>query len=99
MTPIHQGVQSLEQSEHVERVQTGGGLVEDEDRLRDVAGAVERGGRTAQEACQLEPLGLAAGERQRGLAQPQIVESDVQKRMNPGLDLAAVAEEDERLAP
>src|SRR5208337_3216291 len=98
MTPIHQGVQGIEQSEHVEGVQTGSGLVEDEDRLRDVASAVERGGRATQEACQLEPLGLAAGERRRGLAQPKIVESYVQQRMDPSLDLAAVAEENERLA-
>src|SRR5208337_4918843 len=98
MTPIYQGVEGIEQSQHVELVQTRGGLVEDEDRLRDVAGSVERGGRATQEACQLEPLGLAAGERRRGLAQPKVVESYVQQRMDASLDLAAVAEENERLA-
>ena len=62
------------------------------------AGAIERGQRPAQEAGQLEPLRFAAGERGDRLAEPQVVEADVEQRPEPRLDLGAMAKEPERLA-
>ena len=47
---------------------------------------------------QLEPLRLAAGKRRRRLAEPQVVEPDVDQMLEPGLDLLVPAEERERLA-
>ena len=50
------------------RMQPGGGLVEQKDRVRLCAGAFECGQRARQEARELEPLRLAAGERAKAAA-------------------------------
>jgi hypothetical protein len=55
MAAVNQGVQAVDQTEHVEGMKDGGGLVEDEDRGR----CCQRGSRAAQEARQLKPLSLA----------------------------------------
>ena len=47
---------------------------------------------------QLEPLGLAAGERGGRLAEPQVVEPHVDQVLEPRLDLFVAAEKRERLA-
>ena len=47
---------------------------------------------------QLQPLGLAAGERVGRLAEPQVVEPHVDQPLQPGLHLGLAAEECERLA-
>ena len=59
---------------------------------------VSAASRPGQEAGQLEALRLAAGERRGGLAEPQVVQPDVEQRPEPRLDLGAVPEEAERLA-
>ena len=61
-------------------------------------GAFERGRRPGEEARQLEALGFAAGERRGRLAEPQVVEPDVEQRPEPRLHLGPVAKEAERLA-
>ena len=63
-----------------------------------VPGAIERRQRSAQEARQLEPLRLAAGEGGDRLAEPQVVQPDVEQRAEPRLDLGAMAKEHERFA-
>ena len=61
-------------------------------------GAVEGSQRAGQEAGQLQPLRLAAGKRGNGLTEPQVVQSDIEHRPEPRLDLGAMAKEQERLA-
>ena len=98
MAEVEQAGQGLEQLGHVERVQAGGRLVEQEQGLRPPRGPGHRGGGRGEEAGELEPLGLAAGERRGRLAEPEVVEPHVHQRAEPGLDLGLVPEEAERLA-
>ena len=73
----------------VGEVQAGGRLVEDVERpagrdLRQLGG-------------ELHALRLAARQRRRRLAEPDVVEPDVVQRLQPALDLRDVLEELERL--
>ena len=66
---VHQLRQDVEEPLDVGEVETGGGLVE------DVEGPPGRP--PAELGRQLDPLGLAAGEGRRGLAESDVVEADV----------------------
>src|SRR5207237_6103129 len=63
-----QPVEHSGQGGHVERVQAGGRLVEDVQRAA-LAGA--------EPGCDPQPLRLAAGQGRRGLAEPQVTQSDL----------------------
>ena len=82
-------VEHLQQLLDVVEVQPGGRLVEDVKRL---AGAL-----LDQLARQLDALGLAAGERGRGLAELDVVEAHVVQGLEHGRDLGDVGEVLERL--
>ncbi len=86
VAPLDQGAEGVEQLEDVDRVEAGGRLVEQEERVRGPAGSAQGGERSGQETRQLEPLRLAAGERRGRLAEPQVVEPDLEQRPEPGLD-------------
>src|SRR5687767_9918679 len=58
--PLHQPAQGVVEEVDVGHMETGGGLVEEEEPFA-------LAGRTVEEARQLEALGLAAGERRGGL--------------------------------
>ena len=73
----------LEQLDDVERMKPGGRLVEQEDRVRRRSRAFERGRRPGEEAGQLQSLRLAAGKRRDGLAERQVVQTDVEHRPEP----------------
>ena len=51
-----------------------------------------------QESRQLQSLGLAAGKRRDRLARAEIVQSDIEHRPEPCLNLGAIAKEPKRLA-
>ena len=87
---IDQPVQHVEQLADVVEVQAGRRLVEEVERLAGV-GPGQLGG-------QLDALGLAAGERRRGLAERQVVEADVVQRLQDVANLGDVAEQLQRLA-
>ena len=65
---VQQPVEHADQRGHVERVQPGGRLVEDVQRAALAA---------AQPGGDPQPLRLAAGQRRRRLAQPQVTEADL----------------------
>ena len=65
---LQQLVEDAGQRGHVERVQAGGRLIEDVQRAALAA---------AQPGGDPEPLRLAAGQRRRGLAEPQVTQADL----------------------
>ena len=79
----------LEQALHVGEVQPGRGLVEDVERApgRDLR----------QLGRELHALRLPAGQRRRGLAEPDVAEPDGVQRLQAAADLRDVLEELERL--
>ena len=87
---VDQAVEHVEQLGQVVEVQAGGRLVEQIERLAGV-GARQFGG-------QLDALGLAAGERRRGLAEREVVEPHVAERLQDAADLGDVLEQLHRLA-
>ena len=86
---VDQAAEHLEQALDVGEVEAGGRLVED---VEGVAGGDlrELGG-------ELDPLGLAAGERRRRLAEADVVEADVVEGLQAPVDLRDVREELDRL--
>ena len=68
---LQQPVEHADQGGHVERVQAGGRLVEDVQRAA-LAGA--------EPGSDPQPLRLAAGQGRRGLAEPQVTQSDLADR-------------------
>src|SRR5690606_30711259 len=106
MAGVEQLPERPEEAGDVVEMQAGGWLVEDEERAalarpREArAGGARRraGSGLRQEAGELQPLGLPARQGGYGLAQPQVVEPDVDQRLQSRADLARVAEEPERLA-
>src|SRR5262245_9234899 len=72
-------------------------LVEKEHGMREPAGAAERRLRAAEETRQLEPLGLAARKGRRRLAEPEVVQPEVQEGPETRLYSRTVAEECEGL--
>ncbi len=86
---VDEAVEHLEQPLHVGEVQAGRGLVEDVERAP---------GRDLRElGRELDALGLAAGERRRGLAEPDVAEPDLVERLQAPADLRDVLEERQRL--
>ena len=79
-------VEDAEQHAGVERMESDGGFVEDEERSR--VGASELGG-------ELEPLGFAAGERGGVLAEGEIVQAEIDEGRGP--EGALTSEEREEL--
>src|SRR5690606_17023830 len=55
-------------------------------------------GRLGQEAGELEPLRFAARQGRYRLAEPEVVEADIDQGLQPGADIARIAEEGQRLA-
>ena len=78
-------LQGGEQPADIVEVETGGGLVEDEERSGP--------GRTGDVGGQLEALGFPAGKGGDGLAQPEVVEPHPGQRPEPAHDLRLVPEE------
>src|SRR5262245_23896423 len=74
----------IEQLANVVEMQSGGGLVEDVQRLARPF--------FDQLACQLDSLGFAAGERRRWLAQLDVVEPDVVQGLEHASDLGDIRE-------
>ena len=70
---VHQPVQHLEQQPHVLEVEAGGRLVEDVERAAGVA--------LGQLGGELDPLGLAAAQRRRRLAQMDVAQPDVVQQL------------------
>ena len=90
------GVEQLAQRAHqlgdVVEVQPGGRLVEQEQRaLVGHALAMRAAAGLGQEAGELEPLRLAARQRRHRLAEPHVVEADVDDRLQPRQHFAVVA--------
>ena len=71
MADVQQRVEAIQQLYDVGKVQAGRRLVEQEQRPAAALGGQVGG--------QLEPLGLAAGERGGRLAEPQVIEPDVEQ--------------------
>ena len=94
-----QRAQGAQQSGDVVEVQAGGGFVEQVQRAASgeaaAAGAALAGlfGGFGQEAGQLQALGLAARQGGHGLAKLQVVETDLDQRLQAALDLGGGAEE------
>ena len=87
---VDQPIEHVEQLGHVVEVQAGRRLVEQVQRAAGV-GPGQLGG-------QLHALGLAAGERRRGLAEREVVEPHVAQRLQHAADLGDVLEQLHRLA-
>ena len=87
---IDQPVQHVEQPSEIVEMEAGCRLVEQVERLPRVG--PRKLGR------QLHPLGLAAGERRRGLPESEVVEADVAERLQDAADLRDVGEQFGRLA-
>ena len=83
---VHQAVEHLDQHPDVVEVEAGGGLVEDVELP-----AVALAG-LGQLAGDLEPLGLAARQRGRRLAQPQVAEPHLLELPQRGAQLGLVPE-------
>ena len=86
---LDQAVQHLEQLLDVGQVQARGGLVEHVQRAA--------GGDLLQLGGELDALRLAARQRRRGLAEPDVVEADVVQRLQAAAQLRDLREELERL--
>ena len=82
---VHQPLQDGEQLPHVGHVQARRRLVEDVERLA--------GRPLGQLPRELHPLGLAAGERGRRLAEMEVVEADVAEGLELAGDVGGVGEE------
>ena len=87
---IDQPVEHVEQLGQIVEVQAGGRLVEQVERPAGV-GPGKLGG-------QLDPLGLAAGERRGRLAEREVVEPHVAERLQQAANLGDVLEQLDRLA-
>ena len=77
-------VKHVEQLANVVKMQAGGRLVQDVERLARPL--------LDQLAGQLDPLGLAAGKRRRGLAQLDVIETDIVQRLKHPGNLGDVGE-------
>ena len=86
---VDEPAQDVEQLARVVEVEPRGGLVE------DVEGVP--GGPAAELARQLHPLGLAAGQGRRRLAEPDVAQSHVDQRLHVPGDRRLALEEDQGL--
>ena len=89
VTNVEQCPQALQQSLDVGRMQPRRGVLEQEQRAAVGSGREERG--------ELQPLGLATGKRRGGLAQGEVFESDIAKRLQSPPDRVLAAKVAERL--
>ena len=89
MTGLHQQVQHLEQTLNIGQMQPGCGFV------HQVQGVTGRA--TAEFAGQLETLGLAARQARGGLAEPEIVQTQVAQGLQAGTNLWQVGQDLKRL--
>ncbi len=87
---IDEPVEHFEQLFQVGEVQSGGRLVEDVERSTGVGARQFRG--------EFHPLGLAAGERRRALAEGEIVQPHVAERVQHAANLRDVFEQPHRFA-
>ena len=92
MTGVQQFREGAEQSRDVIEVQAGGRFVEQEQLAAGGLVLLCRGG-LGEEAGQLQPLRLAAGQRRHRLAQRHVVEADIDQRLQAGHRAVRVATE------
>jgi hypothetical protein len=85
-----QGVETVEELNHIGIMESGGGFVKEEKATAPPG--------TGHVAGQLEPLGFASGEGGRRLTEPHVVESHVDEPLEPGLHFGTAAEKGEGLA-
>ena len=87
---LDEPLQHHKQLPHVGHVEARRRLIEDVERLS--------GGSLGELPRQLHPLGLATGERRRGLAEVEIIEPHVVERLELAGDVGGIAKEFERVA-
>ena len=87
---VDQAIEHVQQLGQIVEVQAGGRLIQQVERSAGV-GPGKLGG-------QLDPLGLAAGERRGGLAEREVVEPHVAQHLQRAANLGDVLEQPHRLA-